>query len=364
MSEKSTTSNRLFRRRLITASLISTATVTALIIATAGGAQAATAVGLGTADGFAVLAGAGITNTGATTITGDIGTFPTTTVTDAGALTISGVNHGGDAVTQGAKTDLTTAYNNAAGQASDAAIVADLAGSTLVSGVYTAATTMGLTGTVTLDGAGNADAVFIFQAGTSLTTGAGSRVLLTNGAQACNVFWQLGSSATIGTGTAFVGTIMASTSITLTTGATLQGRALASTGAVTMDSNVITRSTCATPITAYAANVGPGAQGLVCPWGGQFDGVGLCTGSGSTTLSNPTSSATSGASATTAATATATASPTTSARPTPTATRPASATRPPVQVSGPPNSGPRPSAGASGPPQVPATPSGGVDSGN
>ncbi len=361
MSTKSTASNRTFRRRIIASSAVCSAVVAAIVVASAGGAQAAVSVGLGTADGFAVLAGAGITNTGATTITGDIGTFPTTTVTDAGALTISGVNHGGDAVTQNAKNDLTTAYNNAAGQASDAAIVADLAGSTLVSGVYTAATTMGLTGTVTLDGAGNADAVFIFQAGTSLTTGAGSRVQLTNGAQACNVFWQLGSSATLGTGTAFVGTIMASTSITLTTGATLQGRALAGSGAVTLDSNVITRATCATSgVAAYAANVGPGAQGLVCPWGGQFDGVGLCLGTGTTSLSNPVSVAatssstptpTPGASGTTGAPAT----------PRPSATRPA---RPTTPASRPPSGGASPSTPASTPPQVTSTPSGGVDSGS
>ncbi len=227
------------------AALIATALlVPVMLVSLTSDVKAATAVGLGTADSFAVLAGAGITNTGATTLTGDIGTFPTTTITGSSTITINGTNHGGDSVTQSAKTDLVTAYNSAAGQTSTNAISGDLGGQTLVAGVYTSSSSIGLTGALTLNGAGDANSVFIFQAGSSLTTASGSSVVLTNGAQACNVFWQVGSSATIGTGSSFVGTIIALTSITLTTGATVSGRALARNGAVTMDTNTISRPSC------------------------------------------------------------------------------------------------------------------------
>jgi hypothetical protein len=226
-----------------------------LLVAFASSAQAATtAPGLGTADSFAVLAGAVVTNTGPTTISGDLGTFPTTNVTGTGSLVFaSGVNHAGDAVTQGAKTDLVTAYNAAASAGPTSPIVADLTGLTLTPGVYNSASSIGLTGQVTLDAGGDPNAVFIFQAGSTLVTESGSVVSLTNGAQACNVFWQVGSSATIGTGSTFRGTIMAMDSVTLTTGATVEGRALARNGAVTLDTNTITRPTCAAVVTPQAA---------------------------------------------------------------------------------------------------------------
>ena len=221
------------------------------LIASAAGPPA---VGLGTATSFAVLAGAGITNTGPTTITGDVGTFPTTTETGFGSVTIAGTNHGGDAVTQGAKTDLVTAYNTAAGSGPTIPVVGNLGGQTLVPGVYNSASSLGLTGALTLSG--GASDVWIFQAGSTLTTASGSSVVLIGGAQSCNIFWQIGSSATIGTGSAFKGTIIALTSITVTTGATIDGRALARNGAVTLDTNTISRSTCttaATPTTSPAA---------------------------------------------------------------------------------------------------------------
>jgi hypothetical protein len=206
------------------------------------------APGLGTAGSFAVLAGSGITNTGPTTINGDVGSYPTTTQTGFGSVTLSGgTNHAGDAVTQGAKTDLITAYNTAAGSGPTTPVAADLGGQTLTPGVYNSASSLGLTGTLTLSGASSD--VWIFQAGSTLTTATGSSVVLIGGAQSCNVFWQIGSSATIGTGSAFKGTIIALESITVTTGATIDGRALARGGAVTLDTNTITRSTCASTAT-------------------------------------------------------------------------------------------------------------------
>lgn len=217
-----------------------------LVLARSAGA-AATAVPLGTADSFAVLAGAGITNTGPSTVNGDIGTFPTTTITGTATLTVNGANHGGDAVTQQAKTDLVTAYDNAAGQGPTSPIVADLGGQTLTPGVYNSGSSIGLTGALTLDGGGNPNAVFVFQAGSTLTTASASQVNLINGAQSCNVFWQVGSSATLGTGSTFRGSILALTDITVTTGVTIDGRVLARNGAVTLDTDTITKPTCASP---------------------------------------------------------------------------------------------------------------------
>jgi hypothetical protein len=218
----------------------------ALLVLVAPGASAAVMpVPLGTAASFVVLAGSGITNTGPTTLNGDLGTFPTPSVTGAGSLTITGTNHAGDAVTQGAKGALVTAYDNAAGQGPATAIAADLAGQTLAPGVYNSASSIGLTGAVTLNGGGDPRAVFVFQAGSTLTTASASSVVLVNGAQACNVFWQVGSSATLGTRSQFRGSILALTDITVTTGATVEGRVLARNGAVTLDTNTITRPQCA-----------------------------------------------------------------------------------------------------------------------
>ncbi len=234
-----------------------------------------TAVGLGTANSFAVLAGSGITNTGTTTINGDIGTFPTTTETGAGpcpaagCVVLTGTDHNGDAVTQGAKTDLTTAYNDAAGRTPVTTVPTELGGTTLTAGVYSAASgTFGLTGTVTLNGGGDATSVFIFQMASTLTTATGSMVSLTGGAQSCNVFWQVGSSATLGGSTTFRGNILALTSVTLVTAATVDGRVLARNGAVTLDTNTITRSTCATaatPAPTVAPTLAPTAAPTVAP---------------------------------------------------------------------------------------------------
>lgn len=214
-----------------------------------GGEAQAAAVLLGTAGSFAVLSGAGITNTGPTVITGDTGTFPNTAMTGFGSVVITGTHHGGDAVAQNAKLDLITAYNDAAGRSAFVEYAGgfDLVGLTLIPGVYSDSSSLFLTGTVTLDAQGDPNAVWIIQTGSTLITGSDSRVSLLNGASACNVFWQVGSSATLGTDTDFAGTILALTSITLNTGASVNGRVLARNGAVTMDTNVITLSGCAIP---------------------------------------------------------------------------------------------------------------------
>jgi hypothetical protein len=252
----------------------------ALLVAAASASPAqAASVPLGTADSFAVLAGSTVTNTGPSVITGDLGVNPGAAVTGFPPGTVTaGTMHAADAVASQAEGDLVTAYNDAAGRSSTATISADLAGRTLTPGVYTSASALGLSGDLTLDARGDPDAVFVFQAGSTLTAGSASRVLLVGGAQPCNVFWQVGSSATIGTSSAFAGNILALTSISLTTGATLNGRALARNGAVTLDTNTVTRAACAAKGTTPPSGT-PGAGGPTGTPGAGSPGAGSTTGS-------------------------------------------------------------------------------------
>ncbi len=201
-------------------------------------------VGLGGATSFSVLAGSTVTNTGPTTMFGDLGLSPGSSVT--GAPQVLGQTHVDDAVAIEAKNALTTAFNDAASRPTNGSAGTDLAGQTFTAGVRTASSSLLLSsGSVTLDAQGDPNAVFIFQVGTTLTTGSNTSVSLVNGAQACNVFWQIGSSATLGTGTRFVGTVMAGETITAGTAATIHGRLLAQVSAVNLDTNTITNSTCA-----------------------------------------------------------------------------------------------------------------------
>ena len=236
-----------------TAGVLVASVVTAgVLVTTAGSAAAiASAVPLGTAANFAVLAGSGITNTGPTTISGDVGTDPTPAITGKESITLDGTYEQANGVSLQAKADLLIGYNNAAGQADDADAGTDLGNQTLVAGVYGTDAALGLTGPLTLDGGGVYDGVWVFKTAQTLITASSSSVVLINGAQACNVYWQVGVSATFGTATSFVGTVMAATSITATTGATFEGRLLASDGAVTLDTNTIRQPGCETgpPVT-------------------------------------------------------------------------------------------------------------------
>ncbi|MBT2498341.1 DUF3494 domain-containing protein, partial [Agromyces sp. ISL-38] len=217
----------------------------AALAVTASVAHAATAVDLGTADSYVVLGAETVTNTGPSVLNGDLGVYPGTSITGfPPGIVVGGTTHTTDAHAQQAQSDLTIAYNSAASQAPDATSPPDLGGQTLVAGVYFSATTAGLTGTLTLDGQGDPTSVWVFQIGSTLITAPDSTVALINGALACNVFWQVGSSATLGTSSEFVGTIMALSSITVNTGAVVEGRALARTGAVTLDSNVFIDPRC------------------------------------------------------------------------------------------------------------------------
>ncbi len=210
-------------------------------------ALAQTAPSLGTAQSFAVLGGSTVTNTGTSVVTGDLGVSPGGAVVGFPPGTVaSGTIHAADAAALAAQNSVTTAYNDLAGQACTQVLTGlDLGGMTLTPGVYCFATSAQLTGTLTLNAQGNASAVFVFKIGSTLTTASGSAVVMSNGGSPCNVFWQVGSSATLGTSSTFGGSILALTSITLTTTANATGRLLARNGAVTLDTNNVTVLPCA-----------------------------------------------------------------------------------------------------------------------
>jgi hypothetical protein len=227
---------------------VAAASAIAIFIASQPAAAAVAPVGLGTAGSFAVLAGTTVTNTGPSSISGNLGVSPGTAVTGFPPGTVSnGTIHSADGVAAGAQSDLTTAYNDAAGRSPTANVPGFIgAGQTLSPGVYKASSSLEVGGSLTLDAGGDPNAVFIFQAPSTLITDSASSIILTGDAQACDVFWQVGSSATLGTSSDFSGSILALTSISVNTGDTIAGRALARNGAVTLDDDTITVPACAT----------------------------------------------------------------------------------------------------------------------
>src|SRR5450830_981431 len=239
--------------------LVATVGLAALLCG-ASPASAQTAPPLGAAQSFAVLGSSTVTNTGSSVITGDLGVSPGSAVTGfPPGLVVSGTIHAADAVALAAQNAVTTAYNSLTSQACTQDLTGqDLGGKTLTAGVYCFSSSAQLTGILTLNAQGSANAVFIFKIGSTITTASGASVVVINGGSLCNVFWQVGSSATLGTvalgsGSSVVGNILSLTSITLTTGASVTGRALARNGAVTLDTNTVT-ATC-------TSGVPPG----VCP---------------------------------------------------------------------------------------------------
>ena len=269
-----------------------------LLVALPGSAQAAAIpVPLGTADSFVVLAGTTITNTGATTVNGDMGLTPGTSVTGMPPLVLNGALHVADTVALAAQADLKTAFDSAAGQTPATAIPSELGGSTLVPGIYSSGV-FTITNTVTLDAGNDPNAIFVFQSAATLNAASGSRVNLINDASPCNVFWLVRSSATLNTTADFRGNILALTDISLFTGATVNGRLLARNGAVTLDANTITRPTClatptptptvtatATPLpTTLPTVISPSPQVTAVPSGPVATGDGSTSGGGTNPL--------------------------------------------------------------------------------
>jgi Ice-binding-like/Bacterial Ig-like domain (group 3) len=253
--------------RLALALTLAAATAAAIGMAGAPGAKADTApISLGSAANYAVLAASTVTNTGATTVSGNLGLSPGTSVTGFPPGQVTGNIDVANSAALQAQNDLTAAYNAAAASPVTATIPVELGGTTETPGVYASpAGTFGITGTLTLDAQGDPNAVFIFEAASTLITASSSNVVLINGAQASNVFWVVGSSATLGTYSVLQGNILAQASITVTTGVTLDGRALARTAAVTLDADTITRPTSIqAPIsttTSLATSINPAPAG-------------------------------------------------------------------------------------------------------
>jgi Ice-binding-like len=226
----------------------------------------ASAVGLGTAQPFVVLSGAGVTNTGSSVLNGDLGVSPGTSLSGFGLpAVVNGATHANDAVAAQAESDLTTAYDVAAGQPippGNELTGVDLGGLTLGPGAYGFSTSAQLTGQLTLDAHGDPNAQFVFVIGSTLTTATASSVILTNGASPCNVYWKIGSSATLGTSTAFEGNLLALTSVSLNDSVTVLGRVLARNGEVTLINDVLTMPQCATgsspPVTESGSAGTPG----------------------------------------------------------------------------------------------------------
>ncbi|HUF58191.1 MAG TPA: ice-binding family protein [Actinomycetota bacterium] len=244
-------------------------------------AQAQTPVDLGTAESFAVLAGEGVANTGFTVVTGDLGTHPNPAVTGFPPGTVTGAIHEADAVALQAQTDLTTAYNDAAGRTPVTTIATELGGVTLNPGVYDSLSgtfEISVGQTLTLDAQGDPDGVFIFQMAATLVTFDSSDVNLIGSASPCNVWWQVGSSATLGTNSNFTGTIMALASIEVQTDAVVEGRVLARTASVTLDDADIDASACIAAPSPPPTSPPPTSQVPSVPSGGPATGGGSTDG--------------------------------------------------------------------------------------
>jgi Ice-binding-like len=257
---------------------IAVALATGCALAAVPAVAQASQVNLGTVSPFVVLAGAAVTNTGPSVLNGDLGVAPGTALTGFGApATVNGATHDNDGVANNAKADLVTAYNVAAGQPVSPAnnlTGQDLGNKSLVAGAYRFTSSAQLTGPLTLDAQGDPNAQFVFEIASALTTASASSVNMINGGNPCNVYWQVGSSATLGSTTAFKGNLMALSSISLNNGVTVIGRMLARNGQVSLINDTLTSNTCGTTSSGGGGSGGPGGTGT---------GTGTGTGPGGLT---------------------------------------------------------------------------------
>jgi hypothetical protein len=296
MKELAMTMTRVAMIRRIGAPLTAaTLAASLLIVGSTANAAIVPTVPLATSANYSVLGGQTVTNTGPSVLNNSVGVSPGTAITGfpPGIVTPPAiVDANASATAAQAQSDLTAAYLDAAGRPLNATTTPDLSGLTLFGGVYAgpSKSPLSLTGTLVLDGEGNPNSVFIFQTDSTLITGSASTVSLINGAQECNVFWQVGSSATLGTGSVFAGNILALTDITVTTGVTVHGRALARNGQTTLDTDVFTSPTCdlvtavTTTTAAGTATTAPGAA-TTTPGGGTTPVAGTIPRTGSQTQS-------------------------------------------------------------------------------
>lgn len=247
--------------------------LSALLVFGAGASAAWAAespVGLGTSGAYSVLAYSTVTNTNVTSLSDNVGVYPGTAITGFPPGTVGGTTHAGDAPALQAQSDALVAYNDALSRTFVSTGQVDLGGLTLTPGAYDTGGAINLTGTLTLDAQGDPNAVFIFWSRSTLITATASNVSLTNGAQACNVFWVVNSSATLDTGSTFVGTIIAHDNIAVNNSVTVQGRALALNAAVTLDGDTFTSAACASqtptpssPVPALPHTGSPNQQWLI-----------------------------------------------------------------------------------------------------
>jgi type VI secretion system secreted protein VgrG len=257
---------------------------------------------LGTASDYSVLAGSTVTNTGPTTLGESLGLHPGSATPGFPPGLVGGARHVADAKARQAKTDLKNAWNDAGSRATTTGVAGDLVGRTLLPGVYTSSGPLAVSGALTLNALGNPRSVFIFRIAKTLITASASRVLMTNGAQACNVWWQVGSSATLGTHSSFIGTVMAMASVTVTTGVRVEGRALARSGAVTLDTDTFVSPGC--DLTTGSSAAGSSSASSTSGTGtstattggttttGSTSGTGTTAGTGTTGSTGPASGTT------------------------------------------------------------------------
>ena len=265
-------------------------TVGALAIAgmsVAGSSAAVAPLSLNSANSFALVVGGGLSNTGQSTITGDVGLSPVISFTDSGVLMLKGAYHFGDTATVTAQTSIATAYGLAASENPSVVIASELAGQTLLPGIYTNVAGISVNGTVNLDAQNNPNAIFVLQTPLALTTGAASNINLVNGAQACNVFWQVGTTSSLGANSDFKGNLLGKGNFSSAAGSAVQGRVLIMQGSASLSSTQISRPDCKIVPPSFTNSLAAGGGAYLSQFGNANFNFGVKgTDLGNATLTN------------------------------------------------------------------------------